>query len=166
MKNKIIPLILIMIIIIVALSGCIQSGIDNINDIAPTINDHLKKGDDYYNQASLNVNNYLLDNASSDCDNAISEFNAAKSSAEQALTYAQDSNNSVFINYMQDTVGEIDSKLNATLELQQAIPYFQQKDSLDGNSHVVLANQFMDQAIEYKAKKDSLVKQNPSKFKQ
>lgn len=152
--------------VIVALSGCIQSDIGNINGLSPTINDNLKKGDDFYNKAVLATNKYSLDNASSNCDNALSTFNSAKNSAEQALNYAQSSKDSVFINYMQNAVREIDSKINATSELKQAISYFQQKDSQNGNSRVALANQFMDKATEYKANKDNLVKQNPSKFKQ
>jgi len=165
MKSKVIPLFLIMIILsIVSISGCIQSDAGNINGLSPTINDSLKKGDSFYNKAVLETNKHSLDNASSDADSALSEFNAAKNSAQQALNYAQSSNDSVIINYMQNTVGEIDSRVNATLELQQAIQYFKQKDSVNGNSHVLLANQYMDQSLQFKAKNDNIVKQNPSKF--
>lgn len=163
MKNKIVPLILIMVI--VALSGCIQSDVVNINELSSPINENLKKGDDFYNQAALNSNKYNLDSASSNCDSALSEFNSAKTSAEQALNYAKSSKDSVFIDYMQNVVGEIDSKVNATSQLKQAIPYFEQKDSQTGNNHVTLANRYMDRASEYEAKKESIVKQNPSKFK-
>jgi hypothetical protein len=62
-------------------------------------------------------------------------------------------------------VSEIDSKLNATLELKQAIPYLQQKNNSTGNPHITAANQFMDQSMEYKTKKDNLVNENPAKFK-
>ena len=147
------------------MSGCIQSNADNINGLSSTINDTLEKGDTSYNKAVLETNKYLLDNASSDSNNALSEFETAKSSAQQALNYAQSSNDSVLITYMQNTVGEIDSRINATLQLQQAITSFEQKDSVGGNSHVLLANQFMDQSTQYKSKNDIIVKQNPSKFK-
>ena len=39
---------------------------------------------------------------------------------------------------MQLTVSEIDARVNATLELQQAINYLQTKDNVNGNPHVTL----------------------------
>ena len=166
MKNKILPLLLVISIIsTVAISGCIQSDVSSINGLSPTINDHLKKGDNFYNNAVLDSNKYSLDDASSNAGSALSEFNSAKSSAQQALSDAQSSKDSVFVEYMQNTIGEIDSRVNATLELQQAISYFKQKDSETGNSHVALANQFMDKSTQYKTANDNIVKRNPSKFK-
>ncbi len=166
MKNKILPLFLVMLILsIVAISGCIQSDASNINGLSSTINDHLKKGDDYYNKAALDSNKYDLDNASSNVNNALIEFNSAKSSVQQALNYAQSSKDSVYIEYMQNAVVEVDARVNATLELQQAINYFEQKDSVTGNNHILLANQYMDRSIQYKVKNDNIVQQNPSKFK-
>lgn len=163
MKNKILPLILI--ILIVALSGCIQSDIGKINEISSTINEHLKNGDNYYNNAAEDINAFYLDSALTNCNNAASEFNSAKSSAEEGLTFAQNSKDTVFIEYMKYTVTEIEARLNATLELKKAIPYLQQKNNTTGNNHVTLANSYMDRSMEYKAKKDNLVSQNPSKFK-
>lgn len=163
MKNKILPLILI--ILIVALSGCIQSDIGKINGLSSTINEHLKNGDNYYNTAAEDINKFSLESALTNCDNAVSEFNLAKNSAQEGLKYAQDSKDTVFIEYMGYVVSEIDSKLNATLELKQAIPYLQQKNNSTGNPHITAANQFMDQSMEYKTKKDNLVNKNPAKFK-
>lgn len=166
MKNKILPVFLVMAVAAtVAISGCIQSDVSSINGLSSSINTSLKKGDGYYNDAVSDLNKYALVNATSNANSALSEFNSAKNSAQQALTYAQNSKDSIFIEYVQNTVGEIDARVNATLELQQAISYFDQKDSENGNSHVLLANQYMDKAMEYKTKKDNIVKQNPSKFK-
>lgn len=166
MKNKILPLFLVMLVLsIVAISGCTQSDASNINGLSSTINDHLKKGDDYYNKAVSDSNRYDLNNASLNVNSALTEFNSAKSSAQQALSSAQNSKDNVFIEYMQNSVGEIDARVNATLQLQQAINYFEQKDSVTGNNHVLLANQYMDRSLQYKTKNDKLVQQNPSKFK-
>lgn len=150
---------------IVAISGCIQSDASSINGLSSTINNHLKNGDSYYNTAVTNVNKYSLDNASSNADSALSEFNSAKTSAQKALSYAQNSKDSVFTEYMQNFMGEIDAKINATSQLQQAVTYFKQKDSTNGNSHVTLANSYMDRSIQYETANNNLVKQNPSKFK-
>ena len=166
MKNKILPLILVIsMMAVVAVSGCIQSDASSINGLSSTITNHLKNGDNYFNTAVINTNKYSLDDASSNANSALSEFNSAKSSAQQALSYAQSSKDSVFIEYMQNTVGEIDSRVNATSELQQAITYFKQKDSVNGNNHVILANSYMDRSNQYKASNNDLVNENPSKFK-
>ncbi|MGF7119598.1 hypothetical protein [Methanobacterium oryzae] len=163
MKNKILPLILI--IFIVALSGCIQSDVGKINGLSSTINEHLKNGDNYYNTAAEDINSFSLERALTNCNSAASEFKLAKSSAEEGLKYAQNSKNTVFIEYMGYAVTEIEARLNATLQLQQAIPYLQQKNNTTANNHITLANSYMDRSMEYKAKKDNLVSQNPSKFK-
>ncbi|MGB9980576.1 hypothetical protein [Methanobacterium sp.] len=166
MKNKILPLILVIsMMLMVAISGCIQSDVSSINGLSSTINNHLKNGDSYYNTAVTNANKYSTDTASSNADSALSEFNSAKSSAQKALSYAQSSKDGVFIEYMQNIMGEIDSRINATSELQQAISYFKQKDSTNGNSHVTLANNYMDRSTQYETNNNNVVKQNPSKFK-
>ena len=163
MKNKLIPLIVLMLV--VALSGCIQSDASNVNSLSSTINDHLKTGDSSFNKAASDLNKYSYESASTSCNNALSEFNSAKASAQQGLTYAQNSKDDVLIQYMQFTVSEIDARVNATFELQQAINYLKKNDTLSGNPHVTLANQYMDTSMDYKTRKDNLVKQNPSKFK-
>ncbi len=164
MKNKIIPLVVLMLII--AFSGCIQSDAPNINGLSSNINSNLKDGDTFFNKAVSDLNKYSYTSSSSNCNNALSKFNSAKASAQQGLTYAQNSKDNVFIEYMGLTISEIDARVNATLELQQAITYLQKNDTINGNPHVTKSNQFMDVSMQYKTKKDDLVKQNPSKFKQ
>ncbi|KAF5086845.1 hypothetical protein [Methanobacterium aggregans] len=163
MKNKI--LIISLLVLVVGLSGCIDSGASKIDGLAPSINSHLKTGDTAYNQAVYHANRFQYDKALEDCSNATNEFNAAKSSADQALTYAKDSNDNVFVSYMGYLVNEIDAKVNATSELQLAIPYMQQNDTSSANVHRDLANNYMNQAVDFKAKRDAIASQNPSKFK-
>jgi len=163
MKRKILTLFLITVIVV--LCGCIFSDISNVNSLCPTINDHIKKGDEYYNNAASNTNKYYYETALENCKMAVSEFSSAKSSAQKALTYAEDSNDDVLREYVQYSFNEIEAKLNATSELNQAIELFKEKDREAANKHVELANGFMDKAMEYKAKKEQIVKENPSKFK-
>ena len=166
MKNKILPVILIIFLIgIVSISGCIQSDASGINGLSSTITNHLKNGDSYYNTAVTSSNRYSMDTASSNADSALSEFNSAKTSAQSALSYAQNSKDSVFTGYMQNLIVSIDARINATSQLQQAITYFKQKDSRNGNSHATLANNYIDRSIQYETANTKLVKQNPSKFK-
>jgi len=163
MKSKLV--IVILIISIVALSGCIQSDVGKINDLSSKINQNLKNGDNYYNKAANDINIYSLDSAATNCDNALSEFKQAKSSADQGLQYAENTNDSVFINYMKYSIAEIELRINATQELKEAVPLLELKNNTTGNLHVNLANQLMEQSLEYKNKKDNLVKNNPAKFK-
>ena len=163
MKSKLV--IVILIISIVALSGCIQSDVGKINDLSSKINQNLKNGDNYYNKAANDINIYSLDSAATNCDNALSEFKQAKSSADQGLQYAENTNDSVFINYMKYSIAEIELRINATQELKEAVPLLELKNNTTGNLHVNLANQLMEQSLEYKSKKDNLVKNNPGKFK-
>ncbi len=163
MRNKFIVLLLVMLIVV--FSGCIQSDIGKINDLSSKINANLKNGDNYYNNAAEGINEFSLDSASTNCDKALSEFKLAKSSADEGLKYAQNSNDAVFINYMKYSVEEIDLRITATQELKEAIPLLKVKNNSTGNAHITLANQYMDKSLQYKYKKDVLVKNNPSKFK-
>jgi len=164
MKDKF--AILLLLLFIVALSGCIQSDVGKINDLSSKINTNLKNGDNYYNTAANNINDFSLDSAATNCDKAVSEFRGAKTSAEEGLQYAQNSNDQVFIDYMKYSISEIDLRLNASLQLKEAVPLLQVKNNSTGNSYVTLANQFMEESMVYTAKKERLVKNNPSKFKQ
>ena len=166
MKNKILPLVLVIFMMaIVAISGCIQSDASGINGLSSTLSNHIKNGDSYYNTAVTNTNKYSLDVASSNANSALSEFNSAKTSAQSAVSYAQNSKDSVFTQYMQNLMVQIDARINATSELQQAITYFKQKDSANGNSHATLANNYIDRSVQYQTANKNLVNQNPSKFK-
>ncbi len=164
MKDKFV--ILLVIMLFVALSGCIQSDTGKINDLSSKINTNLKNGDNYYNNAAEDINSFSLDSASTNCDKAISEFRLAKSSAEEGLQYAQNSKDQVFIDYMRYSVAEIGLRLNASLQLKEAVPLLQIKDNNTGNYHVTLANQLMEESFVYTSKKERLVENNPSKFKQ
>lgn len=163
MKNKI--LILSIVVLVVFLSGCIGSGASQIDGLAPSINSHLKNGDTSYNQAASDTNKFQYSKALTECDNALSEFNLANSSANEGLKDAKDSNDNIYINYMQSVVSELGAKVNATTELKLAIPYLQKNDTVNANNHLSLANGYMDKSIEFKTNRDNMVLQNPSKFK-
>lgn len=161
--NRII--IVAVILLIVFLSGCIQSDISNINDMASSINSHLKKGDDYYNRSALNTNRMVLSQALTDCKSANDEYSMAQTSAQTALTSAKNSNDGVFIEYIQYSVLEIQAKLNATSELNTAIKLLQNNQTSSANDHLESANSYMNSALKYKTNRDDIVKQNPDKFK-
>jgi len=162
MKNK--YLILTLILIILPISGCIQSDTNKINELAPTINNHIKQGDKSFNDAAWNANNFNFDKALQNCENATGEFNLAKSAAQDANDFAKDTEDNVYIEYFGLVINEIDAKLSATSELNMAIQFFATGDNETANTHVSSANQFMERAVEYMNQKEEIVKQNPSKF--
>ena len=163
MNNKII--ILSLVIIVVFLSGCIESDSSQIESLATSINTHLKNGDSDYNSAGIDTNGFLYTAALAQCANASSEYNQARSLASQGLTNAQNSNDTVYADYMQSVLNEIDAKINATNELETAIPYLQDNDSVDANIHTSNANGFMNDATTFSNQRESIVQQNPTKFK-
>jgi hypothetical protein len=163
MDNKII--ILGLVIIVVFLSGCIQSDSSQIDVLATSINTHLKNGDGDYNTAGIDTNEFLYSAALDECNNASSEYNQAQSLASQGLTYAQNSNDTVYASYMQSVLNEIDAKINATNELKTAIPYLQDNNTINANIHSSNVNGYMDDATTFNNQRENIVKQNPTKFK-
>ncbi len=163
MKNKIV--ILVVMTIVIFLSGCIQSNTSQIDALSSTINSHIKNGDQYYNSSGKAVNQFQYSTALSYCNNASSEFNLAQKSAKQGLTYAENSNDTVYINYMQDVVNELDAKINATEELKTAISYLQDNDTVNANIHIGNTNDLMNNAVQFNNLRLQILKDNPTKFK-
>ena len=158
-------IIFVLVILVVSLSGCLGTQVAQIDQLTDTINDHIISGDNYFNQAATSSNKYQYENAQSQADNASSQFNMAKTSAQEALIYAKNLQDQVYITYMQITLQELDAKINATSELKVAIPLFARNDTKTGNTHVDLANQYMETSLEYQKQREDIVQQNPTKFK-
>ncbi|MBU4535331.1 MAG: hypothetical protein KKF16_05820 [Euryarchaeota archaeon] len=163
MKSKL--TVFITIVLITFIFGCIQSDSGSIEELTPQINDHLKKGDGYYNQAAQDLNNFNINSAIENSNQATNEFNMARSSASEALIYAQNSKDNVFIQYIELAVLEIDAKLNATSELRSAAQSFQSGRNQTGNTNLKMANGLMQDALKYQKERETLVSQNPAKFK-
>lgn len=156
-------LLLAIILIIVFCSGCV-SNIGEINKLSGDINQHIKKGDEYYNGAAEDVNNYRLDSAREKCESASSEYNAARLLTSEAMAYAEDSGDEVLIEYLKLVLAEIDAKLNATSELKNAIQLLSMDEVTSANNSLDLANKFMYEAKDYERQRDELVNKNPQKF--
>jgi hypothetical protein len=131
-----------------------------------SINNHLNKGDEYYNQSATNANKMILSQALTDSNNANAEYSLAQTSAQTALNSAKNANDGIFIDYIQNALLEIQAKLNATSELKTAITLLQNNDTSSANEHLGAANDYMNNALQYKKNREDIVNQNPSKFKQ
>ena len=165
MKTKII--ILITVIIIIAISGCTTNNnndINKINQLSPSINEHISNGDESFNKSATYINSKNSESCLNETENAITEYNAARTSISEALNYAENKNDTVYINYLKIVIQEIDSKLNATTELQEAATLFNKNHIYDGNKKLNLANEHMEKSEKYKEKRNDLVKQNQNKF--
>lgn len=160
-----IVLIFVLIILTVSLSGCLGTQIAQIDQLTDSINDHIKSGDNYFNQAATSTNKYQYTAAQSQAENATSEFNQARTTSQEALIYSKNLQDQVYITYFQITLQELDAKINATNQLKVAIPLFARNDTRTANTHVDSANQFMDKSLEYQKQREEIVQQNPTKFK-
>lgn len=166
MKTKII--ILITIISIIAVSGCTgnnDNNINKINQLSPIISEHISNGDESFNKSAVYINSKNSKSCLSESENAITEYNSARTSTSEALNYAENEKDEIYINYLKLVILEIDSKLNATTELQEAATLFGKNHVYDGNTKLKLANEYMETSKTYKEKRKDIVKQNQNKFK-
>lgn len=154
-----------LVILIVSMSGCLDTQMTQINQLSEIINEHIKSGNNYFNQAATSCNKYQYEAALAQCNNATAQFELAKTSTQEALIYSKNLQDQVYITYMQITLGEVDAKINATEQLKMAIPLFQTNQTNSANKYVDKANQFMTTSLEFQKQKEELVKQNPTKFK-
>lgn len=158
-------IVLGLVTLIVFLSGCLGTQVAQIDQLTENINNHLKQGDSYFNQAATSTNKYKYQTALQQCNNATSEFDSARTSAQEALIYAKNLQDQLYINYLQITLQEVDAKINATNELEMAITLFMNNETKTANTHVDLANQYMETSLNYQKQRDDIVEQNPTKFK-
>jgi len=158
-------MVLVLVTLVVSLSGCLDTQIAQIDQLTDTINSYLNQGDTYFNQAATSTNKYQYETAMQQCNNASSQFNNARTSTQEALIYAKNLQDQIYINYLQVTLNEVDAKINATNELKMAIPLFKNNDTKTANTHVDLANQYMETSLDYQKQREDIVQQNPTKFK-
>jgi len=153
-----------LLILVVAVSGCINSGNSSINTLVPEINDHIKKGDSYFNESAVAANSFKLEEALSRCELAASEYRSARDLASEALGYARNGGDPVIVNYLEILVSELEAKINATIELKNAIQMFSLNETENGNSNIEMANSYMRTAKELESERMEIVKKNPEKF--
>lgn len=158
-------IIFALVLVTVSLSGCLGTQVSQIDQLTDTINDHISTGDNYFNQAATSTNKYQYEAAQSQADNASSQFSDARTSTQEALIYAKNLQDQVYVTYLQITLQELDAKINATNQLKVAIPLFARNDTKTANTHVDNANQFMDASQSYQKQREEIVQQNPAKFK-
>jgi hypothetical protein len=136
-----------------------------MDQLASDINNRMKKGDSYFNDAATNTNHNQYAQALTDSDSALTEFSQGKTSAQEGVFIARNSQKQVYLQYFQLTLQELDLRVNATSELKLAIPDLRQNSYSTANKHLELSNKYMQDSLAIKAQKEELINQNPSLFK-
>ncbi|MDL2270686.1 hypothetical protein LJC03_02640 [Methanobrevibacter sp. OttesenSCG-928-I08] len=164
MKNKLVFCIVLILTIFV--SGCINSPLDNINEIMPEINDQIVKGDEYYNDAitALNSKNYA--EADTKANSASNEFRKAKDNVLETNKYYEGLNETIYIEYLNLLQDEINLKYNASSNLLLASKSFNNNDITNGNNYAQIANSKMNEAINIQNERNQIVINNPELFKE
>lgn len=158
-------IIFALILVTISLSGCLGTQVSQIDQLTDTINYHISSGNNYFNQAATSTNKYQYRTAQSQADDALSNYNDARTSAQEAFGHAKNLQDQVYINYLQITLQELEAKINATNQLRLAISLFAGNNTKTANNHVDNSNQFMEASLVYQKQKEEIVQQNPSKFK-
>jgi len=163
MNNKLIFCIVLLGTIFV--SGCIlNSPLENINDIMPEIDKDIASGENYYNEAVIAINSKNYVDADTKANLALKKFNSAHEKVLKTSDYYDGLNQTIFIDYLNLLLEEIELKQNATNYLVLATKKYNENNITAGNSYSQQANSKMNAAFEIQNQRMSIVKNNPDLF--
>ena len=139
---KLIIFILVLLLISAAILF-IDSSVDNMNELMPVISENIVNGDKDYNDAVNLVNDKNYAEAMKKATSAGNNYNSSLSKLNILKDKFTPDVNLVHKQYINNTI------MNYT-----------------GTNYGYEANTYMDQSLEYRDARDSLVTQNPNMFKQ
>ena len=160
-KKLIIGTILLLLVII---AGYVYiTEMNKADTEIPNINSHLQNGNREYNQAVtyLNSKNYSL--TTQHINESYKEYMLSKESTEDAIKKARNNNESIQVEYLNYTLSELDTKINATVEMFNGLNYVNSNPSL-ALSYFARSNKLMDNATQYSDKRRLLEEQYPDNF--
>ena len=158
-------LIAIILIAVVAVSGCINSPIDNINNNMKELNTDITEGDTDYNAAISYINNKDYVSGTDNIQIAKDKFNDAELKLSDIEQYKGDLNESIYDDYLDLIKEEVSLKKQASDELYLALQYYTNNDISSGNSYAQSANSLMNQAVVMQGERNKIVEENPDLFK-
>ncbi|RBQ22737.1 hypothetical protein ALNOE001_15780 [Candidatus Methanobinarius endosymbioticus] len=164
MRKKII-IVIIVLLATVAVSGCIKSPIDNINDIIPRLSHSIESGDANFNEAVKYSNQKKYDIAEEKIQTASGNFLDAKNKKLEINKYDNGINDTVYLHYLDLLEEELNLKENAIFNMKLAIQEFKKGNKSTGNSYITKTNTLISEGITVQNQRDDLVKNYPSKFK-
>lgn len=156
-------IILIVLFVTIAISGCINSPLDNINIVMSKLSQNIADGDSNYNDAVQYVNTRNYNIAEQKIKSSITNFNEGQNLLLSS-DYKNELNETIHIKYIDLIKEELSLKQNATANLQLAIQYFKSKDNKAANEYVTKANSLMIQGVYVQNQRQNLVEINPDKF--
>ncbi|MDR2831112.1 MAG: hypothetical protein LBB45_08830 [Methanobrevibacter sp.] len=163
MRNKII--VIAILVFVIAISGCINSDMDSINQSIPKLNDNIKNGDLNFNLAVDGLNSNKIANANAKIELAIGNFKNAKINIEDIKRTYKNLNNTKYVTYIDLISKELEFKTNATLSLQSAIQVYS-GEKTTFNRYVDNANDYMKNGVAIQMERYKLVLNNPDLFNQ
>ena len=163
--NKKIIIIIIVLLATVSISGCINSPIDNINNIVPSLTESIENGGSNFNEAVQYSNKRDYVNAEEKIQVASTSFLDGQNKILDIKRYYDDINDTVYLQYINLIEEELNLKQNATAYMQLAIQAFRNDNKVTANGYVTKANNMMREAIVIQNQRENLVKNNPNKFK-
>lgn len=160
MKNKI--AILILIIVTITLSGCLGSPLNDVNNTLKEINTLLSEGDNAYNQAVTALNNNDTITAETHINTASDKYSECETKMSKIISDNQ-LNNTIFKQYLNLSLEEIEEKTTATANLRSAYQEMTTNSTLI-NAYLNKANEHMRVAKKISASKQLIVTKNPQLF--
>lgn len=162
--NKKLVLIFVLLLII-SVSGCINSSIDNANQVIPDISSAISNGDSNYNEAVDLVNNERYDEALDMANQASLNFNNSLTNLLNIKENNTDDLDKVYQEYINYTYYEVELKFNATNELIYSIQAYKEDNIEIGNDYSSQANYLMNRAVDYQEMRVEVANNNHNMFK-
>ena len=161
--------LIIFIVVLLSISAAIifiDSSVTNINRSMPEISDAIVQGDEDYNLSVELVNNKSYDESMLKANSAEDNYKSALDKLMSIKNNFYSDLNSVHKEYIDITIEELESKINAVDELKQSIDYFQRYYNYTGTTHASKANDIIYDALNYQNQRNEIVNDNPELFNQ
>ena len=137
-----------------------------MNELMPVISENIVNGDNDYNDAVNLVNDKNYAEAMNKAMSAGNNYNSSLNKLYILKNNFTSDVNLVHKQYINNTINEVELKLLAVDNLKEAIECFEIEYNYTGTQYGYEANSYMDQSLEYRNARESLVSENPNLFKQ
>ena len=162
--TKVIVFILVLIIFSATVIYIYNSE-SSVNAVMPDISSNIVAGDSDYNAAVDLLNDKNYGEARNKAISAQNNFNHSISLILDIRDNFTDDTNDIHKNYINTVLSELELKLNATDYLLKAIDCYENYQNSTGNEYSQIANDLMNQALEFQNVRNDLVTDNPNLFK-
>lgn len=160
-KNAVIGIIILIILVVTGLVYI--TNVYKVDSEVPYITSNLNNGNTEYNNAIQYLNNRNYAEAQKRLNNSLEYYNNAREKTEMALKIVQNKEDSILEEYFKLTISEIDTRINAINEINEAIKVKDTSSSL-ALSHYTNSNNLMNNSTQYAQNRSQIEQQHPEKF--